>query len=242
MSLPTPDCPLESRTTSTEDPFISPEYHLRNRSLSSASHVSATSSTADFCSNASTFRRRRSVWHWPLSDLRLQSLRLRAIPLRWLAVFLCLVATLVVWRLPPPSTEKYTFHVDQLSSSSTPWVLRPHDSGKSSAIDPERWLRENSEEALAKKRRWWTRPPPKPRAAIISLVRNEELEGIMQSMRQLEYHWNGRYNYPWVFFNEKPFTEEFKVCSEYNHPWCSVSDIPHRPQRQTSPLLKPTTN
>lgn len=51
----------------------------------------------------------------------------------------------------------------------------------------------------------------RPRAAIISLVRNEELEGIMQSMRQLEYRWNRKYAYPWIFFNERPFSEEFKV-------------------------------
>lgn len=51
----------------------------------------------------------------------------------------------------------------------------------------------------------------RPKAAIISLVRNEELEGILQSMRQLEYHWNKRYRYPWMFFSEKDFSEEFKV-------------------------------
>ena len=51
----------------------------------------------------------------------------------------------------------------------------------------------------------------KPRAALISLVRNLELPGLMQSMRQLEYQWNRKYNYPWIFFNDEPFTEEFKV-------------------------------
>lgn len=33
----------------------------------------------------------------------------------------------------------------------------------------------------------------------------------MQSMRQLEYRWNRKYRYPWVFFNEKHFSDEFKV-------------------------------
>jgi hypothetical protein len=51
----------------------------------------------------------------------------------------------------------------------------------------------------------------RPRAALISLVRNSELPGIMQSMRQLEYHWNRKYRYPWIFFNDEPFSEEFKV-------------------------------
>src|ERR1700753_3282394 len=47
-------------------------------------------------------------------------------------------------------------------------------------------------------------------ASIISLVRNDELEGIISSMRQLEASWNSKFNYPWTFFNNVPFTEEFK--------------------------------
>lgn len=50
----------------------------------------------------------------------------------------------------------------------------------------------------------------KSKAALISLVRNEELDGILQSMRQLEYRWNKRFGYPWLFFSEVPFSEEFK--------------------------------
>lgn len=29
-------------------------------------------------------------------------------------------------------------------------------------------------------------------------------------MRNLESTWNHKFNYPWFFFNDKPFTEEFK--------------------------------
>ena len=29
-------------------------------------------------------------------------------------------------------------------------------------------------------------------------------------MRDLERTWNSKFNYPWIFFNDKPFTEEFK--------------------------------
>lgn len=85
----------------------------------------------------------------------------------------------------------------------------------------EQWLRENSfpnfdegfddeglEEHESRARRQIAR---RPRAAIISLVRNEELDGILQSMQQLELHWNRRFGYPWIFFNERPFSEEFKV-------------------------------
>lgn len=47
-------------------------------------------------------------------------------------------------------------------------------------------------------------------ATLISLVRNEELEDLLSSMRQLEETWNHKFNYPWTFFNDVPFTDEFK--------------------------------
>jgi hypothetical protein len=90
-------------------------------------------------------------------------------------------------------------------------VLRPAatEQPKRRREDPEAWIKRQS--ALpneVKARR------PKQKAALISLVRNEELDGILQSMRQLEYHWNHVYEYPWIFFSEKPFTDEFKVSNE----------------------------
>jgi hypothetical protein len=51
---------------------------------------------------------------------------------------------------------------------------------------------------------------PRANATILSLVRNEELEELIGSMRQLEQSWNAKYKYPWIFFNEVPFTDEFK--------------------------------
>ncbi|KAF2455634.1 glycosyltransferase family 15 protein [Lineolata rhizophorae] len=47
-------------------------------------------------------------------------------------------------------------------------------------------------------------------ATILSLVRNEELKDILQSMRDLERTWNRKFNYPWTFINDVPFTDEFK--------------------------------
>lgn len=47
-------------------------------------------------------------------------------------------------------------------------------------------------------------------ATIISLVRNSELEGILQSMKDLEATWNSKFNYPWTFFNDVPFDSKFK--------------------------------
>ncbi|SLM35692.1 glycosyltransferase family 15 protein [Lasallia pustulata] len=36
----------------------------------------------------------------------------------------------------------------------------------------------------------------------------------MQSMRQLEFHWNHKYQYPWVFFNDEPFSQEFRLATQ----------------------------
>jgi hypothetical protein len=47
-------------------------------------------------------------------------------------------------------------------------------------------------------------------ATLLALVRNEELGGMLQAMGDLERTWNHKFNYPWTFFNDVPFTEEFK--------------------------------
>ncbi|KAJ5319008.1 hypothetical protein N7541_006628 [Penicillium brevicompactum] len=47
-------------------------------------------------------------------------------------------------------------------------------------------------------------------AALITLVRNEELDQLLQTMNDLEKTWNGKFNYPYIFFNDVEFTQEFK--------------------------------
>jgi mannosyltransferase len=47
-------------------------------------------------------------------------------------------------------------------------------------------------------------------ATLLSLVRNSELDDMLQSMRDLERTFNRKFNYPWLFLNDVPFTEEFK--------------------------------
>ncbi|KAG8824875.1 alpha 1,2-mannosyltransferase 2.4.1 [Serendipita sp. 401] len=57
-----------------------------------------------------------------------------------------------------------------------------------------------------------TRPPParKANATFVILARNGDLNGIVDSMRQLEDRFNRHYHYPYVFLNEQPFSDEFK--------------------------------
>lgn len=47
-------------------------------------------------------------------------------------------------------------------------------------------------------------------ATILSLVRNSELDDLLMSMVDLEETFNKKFNYPWTFFNDEPFTEEFR--------------------------------
>lgn len=64
-------------------------------------------------------------------------------------------------------------------------------------------------------------------AALISLVRNKELEQMLWSMRDLEAKWNKKFNYPWMFFNDEPFTEEFmQKTQEVTNAKCEYHLIP----------------
>lgn len=55
-------------------------------------------------------------------------------------------------------------------------------------------------------------------ATLITLVRNSELEQIVETIKQIESTWNHKYHYPYTFMNEEEFSKEFKeevgkVCS-----------------------------
>lgn len=129
---------------------------------------------------------------------------------RQVAVLTVLLISFIVWFAPPPALWGQKVHLD-LSVSP----LRPVNVNtlNHKGPDPEQWLRENSGDMHVVKKSLFgdVHVGNKPKAALISLVRNQELDGIVQSMTQLEYHWNRKYQYPWVFFNDEPFSEEFKV-------------------------------
>ena len=52
----------------------------------------------------------------------------------------------------------------------------------------------------------------KANAVFLMLCRNEEVDGAVKSIRELEDRFNHKYHYPWVFLNEVEFTEDFKKC------------------------------
>ena len=130
--------------------------------------------------------------------------------IRWAATtFLLVLAAFSLHHLPSRDIL-HEMPEEWRSDARIQEVIRPVtvEKGRKPKESPEDWIKKQSALSDEEKAR-----QPRPRAALISLVRNEELDGILRSMRQLEYHWNHLYKYPWIFFSEKPFSDEFKVDS-----------------------------
>lgn len=53
-------------------------------------------------------------------------------------------------------------------------------------------------------------PGPRMNATFVTLARNSDLWDMANSIREMEDRFNRRYNYDWVFLNDKPFDATFK--------------------------------
>ncbi|KOS20932.1 O-glycoside alpha-1 [Escovopsis weberi] len=51
---------------------------------------------------------------------------------------------------------------------------------------------------------------PKANATFVILARNKELDGVIQSIKSVERHFNRWYHYPYTFLNDGDFDETFK--------------------------------
>lgn len=51
---------------------------------------------------------------------------------------------------------------------------------------------------------------PRANATLVVLARNKELEGVIQSIKSVERHFNRWYHYPYVFLNDAEFDDNFK--------------------------------
>ena len=51
---------------------------------------------------------------------------------------------------------------------------------------------------------------PRANAALVILARNQELEGVVQSIKSMERHFNRWFHYPYVFLNDGDFNTTFK--------------------------------
>ncbi|KAJ5160018.1 uncharacterized protein N7482_007022 [Penicillium canariense] len=52
---------------------------------------------------------------------------------------------------------------------------------------------------------------PRANAAFVVLARNKELDGVIQSLKSIERHFNRWYHYPYVFLNDGDFDEDFRA-------------------------------
>lgn len=51
---------------------------------------------------------------------------------------------------------------------------------------------------------------PRVNGAFVVLARNKELDGVIQSIKSIERHFNRWYHYPYVFLNDGEFNQTFK--------------------------------
>lgn len=64
-------------------------------------------------------------------------------------------------------------------------------------------------------------------AAFVILARNNEVWGVMDSMRSMEDRFNRKFNYPYIFLNDVPFSDEFMLrTSSLASGKCSYGIIP----------------
>lgn len=51
--------------------------------------------------------------------------------------------------------------------------------------------------------------PRKANAAFVMLARNQDLNGVLDSIQQNEDRFNKKFGYPYVFLNDEPFDPDF---------------------------------
>lgn len=93
----------------------------------------------------------------------------------------------------PPSEQPPTAKPSAGSTSDAaqfPLAMSPNDEGWSDLVG--------------------TAPGPRMNATFVTLARNSDVWDIAKSIREIEDRFNRRYNYDWVFINDKPFDETFK--------------------------------
>lgn len=50
----------------------------------------------------------------------------------------------------------------------------------------------------------------RPKACFVTLVRNSELAGLVDSIRLVEQRFNSKFKYDWIFLNDEEFSDDFK--------------------------------
>ncbi|KAK7963774.1 family 15 glycosyltransferase [Apiospora saccharicola] len=67
---------------------------------------------------------------------------------------------------------------------------------------------------------------PRANAAFVVLARNKELDGVIQSIKSIERHFNRWYHYPYVFLNDGEFNQTFKdIVRNYTSGECEFGRV-----------------
>ncbi|PGH19445.1 hypothetical protein AJ80_03946 [Polytolypa hystricis UAMH7299] len=67
---------------------------------------------------------------------------------------------------------------------------------------------------------------PRVNGAFVVLARNKELDGVLDSIKSIERHFNRWYNYPYVFLNDGDFDDHFKdTVQNYTSGACEFGKI-----------------
>jgi alpha 1,2-mannosyltransferase len=114
------------------------------------------------------------------------------------ATLLVIISVLAFFLLAPLGGQSKTAIQNMHSLSTFQHIGPALQSTEQRRHDPLQWLAKNSGDKHAISRGFPSQilelgDHGRPRAALISLVRNSELQGIIQSMRQMEYRWNTKY-------------------------------------------------
>ncbi|KAI1403902.1 glycolipid 2-alpha-mannosyltransferase-domain-containing protein [Hypoxylon fuscum] len=149
---------------------------------------------------------------WMFMPRRIRPFSLRKVLLLLLVLALCRS----VWLLHKGQSKPIAKEVHVIDAYMPPM---PHPPAGYTASDvtarPVQWLRDNTflGQQVPAADEVHSLAETRPKAAFISLVRNEELQDMVASIQQVESRFNGReaHRYDWVFFNNEEFTEEFKA-------------------------------
>ena len=52
--------------------------------------------------------------------------------------------------------------------------------------------------------------PNRENATLLMLTNNWEIDGALRVVGEVEERFNRKFNYPWIFLNDEPFSDEFE--------------------------------
>ena len=52
--------------------------------------------------------------------------------------------------------------------------------------------------------------PNRENAALLMLTNSWEIDGALRVVGEVEEGFNRKFNYPWIFLNDEPFSDEFE--------------------------------